>query len=46
MAEAVDLAKLHGAEAVDEALAAAADAERFGEGELASILAHRAWRRR
>lgn len=41
MAEAVDLAKLHGPEAVDEALRTAADAERFGDGDLASILAHR-----
>ncbi|MGH2950539.1 MAG: IS21 family transposase [Solirubrobacterales bacterium] len=40
LAEAVDLAKLHGAEAVDEALCIAADAERFGDGDLASILAH------
>jgi hypothetical protein len=41
MAEAVDLAKLHGPEALDEALGAAAEAERFGEGDLASILHHR-----
>ena len=41
MAEAVDLGKLHGREAVDEALAAAAGAERFADGDLASILAHR-----
>ncbi|HET6550195.1 MAG TPA: IS21 family transposase [Solirubrobacter sp.] len=40
MAEAVDLAKLHGASAVDHALAAAADAGRFEEGAVASILAH------
>ena len=40
MAEAVDLAKLHGSEALDEALQAAAHAERFAEGDLASILAH------
>jgi len=39
MAEAVDLAKLHGADAIDEALARAAEAERFGDGDLASILA-------
>jgi hypothetical protein len=39
MAEAVDLSKLHGSEQVARALAACADAERFGEGELASILA-------
>ncbi len=41
MAEAVDLAKLHGADEVDEALAAAAASGRFGDGDLASILAHR-----
>ena len=41
LAEAVALAKLHGAEAVDEALAVAADAGRFGDGDLAAILAHR-----
>ncbi len=41
LAEAVDLAKLHGAEPVDEALAVAAAAERFGDGDLASILSHR-----
>jgi hypothetical protein len=41
MAEAVDLAKLHGAGAVDEALEAAARVERFGEGDLASIMHHR-----
>lgn len=41
LAEAVDLAKLHGAEAIDDALAAAAEAGRFGDGDLASILAHR-----
>jgi hypothetical protein len=41
LAEAVDLAKLHGADAVNEALRIAADAGRFGDGDLASILAHR-----
>ena len=41
LAEAVALAKLHGADAVDDALAAAADAGRFGDGDLAAILAHR-----
>lgn len=41
MAEAVDLAKMHGAEDVDAALEAAADVERFGDGDLASIIAHR-----
>jgi hypothetical protein len=40
MAEAVALAKLHGQIDVDEALAAAAIAGRFGEGDLAAILAH------
>lgn len=40
MAEAVDLAKLHGDEAVDQALAVAAAAGRFAEGDLASVLAH------
>ncbi len=38
--EAVDLAKLHGHGAVDDALGAAARAGRFGEGDLAAILAH------
>jgi transposase len=41
VAEAVALAKLHGPSDVDEALAAAAAAGRFGEGDLAAILAHR-----
>ena len=40
MAEAVDLAKLHGAGDVDDALAAAAAAGRFADGDLAAILAH------
>jgi transposase len=40
LAEAVALAKLHGPEAVDEALRAAADAGRFGDGDLAAILEH------
>lgn len=40
MAEAVDLAKLHQPEAVDEALRTAADAGRFGDGDVAAILAH------
>jgi hypothetical protein len=40
LAEAVDLAKLHGVEAVDQALRTAAEAERFADGDLASILAH------
>jgi transposase len=41
IAEAVALAKLHGSDQVDEALAAAAAAGRFGEGDLAAIIAHR-----
>jgi len=41
VAEAVALAKLHGPGDVDDALAAAAAAGRFGEGDLAAILAHR-----
>jgi transposase len=41
LAEAVALAKLHGSGDVDEALAVAADAGRFGDGDLAAILAHR-----
>jgi hypothetical protein len=40
LAEAVDLAKLHGNEHVDDALRAAADAGRFADGDLAAILAH------
>jgi transposase len=40
IAEAVDLAKLHGAEEVEHALAVCADAGRFGDGDLASVLAH------
>jgi hypothetical protein len=40
LAEAVALAKLHGEEAVGEALSVAAQAERFGDGDLAAILAH------
>ena len=38
MAEAVDLAKLHGAGPVDEALARCASYGRFADGDLASIL--------
>ena len=41
LAEAISLAKLHGAGEVDEALATAAAADRFGDGDLAAILAHR-----
>jgi len=40
MAEAVDLAKLHGQAPVDHALARCASYGRFGDGDLASILAH------
>jgi len=40
MAEAVDLAKLHGGEQVEHALKVCADAGRFAEGDLAAILAH------
>ena len=40
MAEAIDLSKLHGIMEVDRALTACADAGRFGDGDLASILAH------
>ena len=40
MAEAVDLAKLHGAGPVDEALARCASYGRFADGDLVSILAH------
>jgi hypothetical protein len=40
MAEAIDLAKLHGTVEVERALAACADAGRFGDGDLASVLTH------
>jgi hypothetical protein len=40
IAEAVDLAKLHGNEDVEHALAVCAQVGRFGEGDLALILAH------
>lgn len=42
MAEAVELARLHPLAAVDRALGRAAAAGRFGEGDLAAILAHQA----
>jgi hypothetical protein len=42
MAEAVQLAALHGAAAVDRALGEAAAAGRFADRDLASILAHQA----
>jgi hypothetical protein len=41
-AEAVDLAKLHGQDEVERALAVCAEAGRFGDGDLAAILAHQA----
>ena len=40
MAEAVDLAKLHGAGPVSEALERCASYGRFADGDVASILAH------
>jgi len=40
MAEAVDLAKLHGTIEVDRALLTCAEAGRFADGDLASILSH------
>jgi hypothetical protein len=40
MAEAVDLAKLHGNQEIDLALKTCADAGRFADGDLAAILAH------
>jgi hypothetical protein len=40
MAEAVDLAKLHGSLPVSEALERCATYGRFGDGDLASVLAH------
>ena len=40
MAEAVDLAKLHGTGPVNEALERCASYGRFGDGDLASVLAH------
>jgi hypothetical protein len=42
MAKAVQLAALHGAQAVDRALGQAAAAGRFAGGDLASIIAHQA----
>lgn len=42
MAVAVQLARLHPAQAVDRALGGAAAAGRFGEGDLAAIVAHQA----
>jgi hypothetical protein len=40
MAEAVDLAKLHGTEEVERALRTCAEAGRFADGDLAAILRH------
>ena len=40
MPEAVDLAKLHGTVEVDRGLRTCADAGRFADNDLASILAH------
>jgi transposase len=40
LAEAVDLAKLHGPEEVEHALKVCAEAGRFADGDLAAILAH------
>jgi hypothetical protein len=40
MAEAVDLAKLHGSGPVNDALARCASYGRFADGDLASVLAH------
>ena len=40
MAEAIDLAKLHGTAEVERALASCAEAGRFGDGDLASVLTH------
>jgi len=42
MAKAVQLAALHGAQAVDRALGQAAASGRFADGDLASILARQA----
>ena len=40
MAEAVDLAKLHGSQQIERALRTCADAGRFADGDLAAILGH------
>ena len=40
MAEAIDLAKLHGSQEIECALRTCADAGRFADGDLAAILAH------
>lgn len=42
MAEAVELARLHGATAVDRALGEAATAGRFADGDLVSFVSHQA----
>jgi hypothetical protein len=41
MAEAIDLAKLHGPEQIEQALVTCANAGRFADGDLQAILAHR-----
>lgn len=41
MANAVDLSALHSTDVVNDALRVAADAQRFGEGDLVSIIEHR-----
>jgi hypothetical protein len=40
MADAIDLAQLHGAEQIERALATCAQAGRFADGEVQAILAH------
>jgi hypothetical protein len=40
MSDAIDLAKLHGQDQVEQALAACAQAGRFADGDLQAILAH------
>ena len=42
MAEAVELARLHGDAVVDRALGQAGTSGRFAEGDLAAILSHQA----
>ncbi len=42
MAQAVQLAALHGTTAVDQALGQSATAGRFADGDLAAIIAHQA----
>ena len=40
MADAIDLAKLHGAQQIEQALATCANAGRFADGDVQAILAH------